>query len=423
MLRLSISFMLSVLVFGLVSENGQAQVNPPVREYTNPDEMVTLAAETTFPQTFQILGNFSRRFANKTIVDTSNRTGTIGFTIPFMHWRQALEYVANAHKLAIREYPDRIELVLAPTGAPLVGTPAGQGAASEPVTVDAPTTRAQRSIGGGASSELMVDLDTREVEISAIFFEANRRVLRELGLDWSFINEGVVNIKNLGADVSFDLLEVSTKQDLGKGWNVEALFRTLDAQNDGKILATPRIKVIDGQEGDIQVGQDISIKQRDFAGNVTDQFFKTGTILTVTPYVVSEADTNFIVLDIKAERSTANPDPVSTIINKQTATTKLLLFSGESAVIAGLYETEVINIRRGIPFLKDLPPWVLGLRYIFGFNSKDFREKELIVVIKADLVPSLRNRFYQRVKSPESDVLQEGRDRIRSIDLKEIKNQ
>jgi hypothetical protein len=418
--RFGLALVLSLLIISMVPVLSEAQVNPPVREYTNPDEMVTLAAETTFPQAFQILGNFSRRFANKPILDTSNRTGTIGFTIPFMHWRQALEYIANAHKLAIREYPERIELVLGADTQGVVTLPTPD--VNQPLSVETPATRAQRSIGGGASSQLMIDLDTREVEISAIFFEANRRVLRELGLDWSFINEGVVNIKNLGADVSFDVLEVKTKQDLGKGWNVEALFRTLDAQNDGKILATPRIKVIDGQQGDIQVGQDISIKQRDFAGNVTDQFFKTGTILTVTPYVVSEADTNFMVLDIKAERSTANPDPVSTIINKQTATTKLLLFSGESAVIAGLYETEVINIRRGIPFLKDLPPWVFGLRYIFGFNSKDFREKELIVVIKADLVPSLRNRFYQRTRTPENEVLQDGRDRIRSVDLKQIKD-
>ena len=76
---------------------------------------------------------------------------------------------------------------------------------------------------------------------------------------------------------------------------------------------------MDGQEGDIQVGQDFSIKQRDFAGNITDAFFSTGTILTATPYIMTDRDTSFIYLDLRVERSTANPDPVSTIINKQEA--------------------------------------------------------------------------------------------------------
>jgi type IV pilus assembly protein PilQ len=188
-------------------------------------------------------------------------------------------------------------------------------------------------------------------------------------------------------------------------------LNTLELLNVGEILSSPRIKVMDGQQGDIQVGQDFSIKQRDFAGNITDAFFSTGTILTVTPHIISERDTSFIFLDLRAERSTANPDPVSTIINKQEAVTQVLLYSGESTVIAGLYETDQLTIRRGVPFLKDLPPWFFGLRYIFGYNSYETSQNELIIVVRAEIIPSMRERFNMERES-SMDVLDQNRERV-----------
>lgn len=392
------------------------QVNPPVREYTNPDEMVTLAAETTFPQALQILGGFSRRFAEKPLLDRTNRTGPIGFSIPYMHWRQALEYIANAHNLAIMEYPQSIEMVLRPIDSPRVDT-----------TRTAPTTRVepvQLNRTTNMTAEFIPDLDTREIEISAIFFEGNRRILREIGIDWSVINDGIVSVTNLSAGgVTLENFLVEVTPDLGSStdWEVSALLSALEANNAGQILSSPRIKVMDGQAGDVQVGQDISIKQRDFAGNVTDEFYKTGTILTVTPNVISYSDTTFILLNMKAERSTGAPDPVSTIINKQQASTQVLLYSGESTVVAGLYETEELIIRRGIPFLKDLPPWFFGLRYLFGYNSKDYREKELVVVVKATLVPTLRERFDKKL-NPLEDELNRGRNVIREVNLRRLRD-
>jgi general secretion pathway protein D len=370
-----------------------AQGQLPVREYTNPDELVTLGSETTFSQTFMILGGFSRRFTDKVLIDRSGKSGPIGFNIPSMHWRQALDYIANAHNLALQEQPDYIEIIAAP-----VRTSSGQAAT---VTTSGPIVPP------------LATLDTREIEISAIFFEGNRRQLREIGVDWSAVKDGVVRASNFAANsVSLNIFQVEMPpQTISGGYEISAFLSALELLNVGEILSTPRIKVMDGKEGDIQVGQDFSIKQRDFAGNVTDAFYSTGTILTVTPTIITDSDTSFIFLNIKAERSTATPDPVSTIINKQEAVTQVLLYSGESTVIAGLYETEESEVRRGIPLLKDLPPWFLGLRYLFGFNSIEYTQKELIIVIKAELVPSLRERFNQE-RDSKLNILQDGRRRL-----------
>ena len=381
----------------------QAQDRMPVREFTNPDELITLGRETSFSQSFQILGSFSRRFGEKVLIDRSEMSGAIGVVIPSMHWRQALDLIASANNLAIKEFPDFIEILPMPSEA-------GDRPSADP-TITRPS---------GPATPVLATLNTREIEISAIFFEGSRGKLREIGIDWSVMKDGVVRVANLAAgSVSLEALSADmAPRTFGDGWEVNSLLNTLESLNIGEILSSPKIKVLDGKKGDIQVGQDFSIKQRDFAGNVTDAFYSTGTILTVTPTIITESDTSFIFLEIRAERSTAQPDPVSTIINKQEAVTQVLLYSGESTVIAGLYETDEQIIRRGVPFLKDLPPWFFGLRYIFGYNSKVYNQKELIVIIKAELVPSLRERFNQeRLNSLE--ILQQGRQQSIEVDLKQ----
>jgi type IV pilus assembly protein PilQ len=193
---------------------------------------------------------------------------------------------------------------------------------------------------------------------------------------------------------------------------VQALFSAFEADNLGEILASPTVKVMDGQEGQIQVGQDFSIKQRDIAGNVVEEFFSVGTILNVTPQVLTQRDTTFIHLDIDAERSSAQPDPVSTIINKQEAQTQALLLDEEATVIAGLYRTERADVRRGIPILKDLPPWFFGLRYLFGYESHDYQMRELVILIQASLEPTIPDRYGKKDFRSKYEVLQDERNRM-----------
>jgi type IV pilus assembly protein PilQ len=57
-----------------------------------------------------------------------------------------------------------------------------------------------------------------------------------------------------------------------------------------------------------------------------------------------------------------------------------------------MYSNSDVIIRQGVPLLKDLPWWVFGLRYIFGYDSKNSTKRELIVILKAEILPSLEDR-------------------------------
>lgn len=413
-----------ILLLGVSELTFSYQMDDPPREYTNPEEIISFDRRTPFPDALEVLTQYAQRFENRFIIDRSNVTGPIGVSLPPMHWKDALNYIMRVQNLVVLESDDIMEIVTEQAAREKLGEANGQ---------------AKPQLGLRDGDRPAITTNTREIRINATFFEGSKRALREIGVDWSTITNNIpANITDFVTesgsgdlpDPSFDgqFVSVNAKGaqnvsqnvfnslinfgDVGGGIEVQALFSAFEADNLGQILATPSVKVMDGEEGRIQVGQDFSIKQRDFAGNVTDRFFSTGTILHVRPQIVEIGDTTLIYLDIEAERSSAQPDPVSTIINKQQANTHALMLDGESTVMAGLFRTEQSEVRRGIPILKDLPGWFFGLKYLFGYNSKDVQESELVILLQVELEESLDDRL-QRAFRSKGDLLADAQERHR----------
>jgi len=175
--------------------------------------------------------------------------------------------------------------------------------------------------------------------------------------------------------------------------NATAAFKFFENQNLGEIIARPSISVRNKMKGRIQIGEDISIKERDFSGNLIDKFFSTGTIIEVTPYIYTEDGINYILLKLMVERSSGTPGQISTTIQKTNATTEVLMLDGEETIIGGLFVNNEVSERRGIPFLKDLPWWVFGIRYLTGYNSETLEKREIIILIKTNILPTLKERI------------------------------
>lgn len=176
--------------------------------------------------------------------------------------------------------------------------------------------------------------------------------------------------------------------------------------------------MLNGTEARLQDGQDISIKQRDFSGNIIDNFYSTGSIVTVTPHIITEEGLKYILLKIHVERSSFVPDPTTTIINKTSADTRVTMLNGEETVIGGMYIDQTTKVRRGVPFLKDLPWWFFGLRYIFGYDDNAISKKELVILIRATLEPTLESRFSKpQSVNPLKDELEHQRERIKYYQL------
>ncbi len=260
-------------------------------------------------------------------------------------------------------------------------------------------------------------VNSREINISAVFFEMDVNKSRDIGMDWKFFFKKDFEL-GITSGVDREKLEKQQQQQggqtggqqqgvppdfllSGKGTfdigsytgDATAVFQLFEQENLGEIIASPNITVRDGIKGRIQVGSDFSIKQRDFSGNIIENFFSTGSIIEVTPFIYREDDVDYILLEIKVERSSFTPGDLTTEIRKTTASTQVLMLDKEEVVLGGLFINEEINVRTGMPFLKDLPWYVFGLRYIFGHDETITNKKELVILLKTELVPTLKNRL------------------------------
>src|ERR1035437_3700081 len=168
-------------------------------------------------------------------------------------------------------------------------------------------------------------VDSREVKISAVFFEADLNAEKQLGVDWQILlSKNSLSVGGKGGNPIQSTtttgtttttatqgyqLNATTNFDLGGFFgNATAIFRAFETKNIGEIIASPNITTRDRVKGRIQVGTDFSIKQKDFAGNVIESFFSTGAIVEVTPYVYKEDGVDYILLSIGVERSSFTPD-------------------------------------------------------------------------------------------------------------------
>ncbi len=373
--------LLLAVVFACIFKVADAQDRLP-REYVPPEELVSMNSDLELGVALDLLSEYSIQFAGKPIYDPLKTKGSIGVDIRGLPWQKALEMILSSKGLWFVESEHYLQVVEANES----------GAQGDIIKLEDGT---QLKVGG------------REVKIEAIFFEGNRKSLREIGIDWSTFYNGELDLTadaigalNMGEEY-FTLDMTFPKKTFGV--DIHALLKAFDSNNVGEVLAQPQIVVMEGKQGKIQVGQDFSIKTRDFAGNVIDRFFSTGTILQVTPYILNDAEKGkAIFLNIHVERSQAVPDVVSTIINKSEANSNLQLFDGEETLIAGLYSTENTMLRKGIPILKDLPWWLLGIRYIFGYEREETTQKELVIIIRASLLPDV----YNRDNSEENEIQQ-----------------
>ena len=73
-------------------------------------------------------------------------------------------------------------------------------------------------------------------------------------------------------------------------------------------------------------------------------------------------------------------------------------------------------MRVGIPILKDLPWWVLGIKYLTGYNKKSYQRNEMIVIIKAKIMDTILERQNQIISTKELiDNNSKSFDRVKSL--------
>jgi len=372
----------------------------------NPDELVTMSETLPFNQAIELLSKVSESVSGRRIVSTVEKKDPIGIEITNMPYDKALLMIVNYSGL---EYEVKEDVVII-------------------------SSKAKEEFD--KTPETYAPLTQREIRISAVFVEIDVVEARKVGFDWRFLLSGEQtnvagvlrgeterdpNAEGGGGQQQQQGLQPEFKLGVNSNFQIgdffgqaTAVFKFFESNNLGEIISNPSIVVRDRNEGKIQIGSDFSVRTRDFAGNTTEKFFPTGTIIIVTPYIHKEGGLDYALLNISVERSSFQTSELTTEIRKTTAATQVLMLDGEETAIGGLFLNEEIVVRNGIPFLKDLPWWVFGIRYLTGYDQTTVRKKELVILLKTELIPTLQERFenpqWENVIKRDMDA---GRNRIK----------
>ena len=162
--------------------------------------------------------------------------------------------------------------------------------------------------------------------------------------------------------------------------NITGFIRALETVGSTKILASPRILVLNKQRAEIQLGSRLgfrsTVTQNIIGTTQAVQFLNTGTLLRLRPFVSSD---DIIRMEIHPERSEGSVDPTTGLPSQTLAelTTNVMVPNGATLVIGGLMEDQDEYQQSGLPGLSRLP--ILG--YLFGTREKIDQRRELVVLL------------------------------------------
>ena len=398
-LALLLSFLLTIPIIG------QQDLEKRMSQYVNPEEIVTLGENIPFDKAIEVLSKVSKKTTGKKIVLTTEMSDPIGISIDKLPFKRALNIIVQYHDMVYEETAENI--------------------------IVKPETQSSKALG----DEIYANVDSREIKLSTLFFEANITEMREQGINWELLLEktGVAfgaklqsfttepeRDENSTTQQEVDPLEflAGNTTDFTAGdfsGNLVGAFKFFESNGLGELIARPSITVRDKASGRIQIGEDISIKERDFSGNLIDRFYSTGTIVEVVPYVYKEDGVDYVLLQLQAERSSAEPGEITTTIRKTVANTEVLMLNNEETIIGGLFTQNEIVTRTGIPFLRDLPWWVFGIRYLTGSDKTQILKREIIILIKIEVIPPLKERIAQKKEDLIKQAIIENRGYIDNI--------
>jgi len=189
----------------------------------------------------------------------------------------------------------------------------------------------------------------------------------------------------------------STTAAIRFGWlnqniDVDMMLKAQQENIDAKLLANPRVLVLDNEKAVFKIISEIPYQQLTesaLGGSIgTTAFREVGVELEVTPHLTRE---DVVRLRLKPKFSVVTgevtvagvgvsyPQPV---VDRREADTTLLIRNGQTVVLGGLRKKEVAKQVNKIPWLGDLP--LVGL--LFRFTGEDTVTSELVVFITPRIV-------------------------------------
>lgn len=171
---------------------------------------------------------------------------------------------------------------------------------------------------------------------------------------------------------------------LADGTVLDLELSALEQENKGEIIASPRITTSNQKAAFIEQGVEIPYVEASSSGATTVSFKKAVLSLRVTPQITPD---NRVILDLEITQDSQGktvdtPTGQAVSIDTQRIGTQVLVDHGETIVLGGIYQQQMISRVSKVPLLGDIP----YLGFMFRNTSDKNERQELLIFVTPKIV-------------------------------------
>ncbi|MEO2280189.1 type IV pilus secretin PilQ [Pseudoalteromonas pernae] len=247
-----------------------------------------------------------------------------------------------------------------------------------------------------------LDVAVKQVVIESRMVTVRDNVQEDLGIRWGFSDQqgndgfsgnltGANDIANgiipsIGDRLNVNLPIANPAGSIGMhvakladGTLIDLELSALEQENKGEIIASPRITTANQKKARIEQGTEIPYVQSASSGATTVTFKKAVLSLEVTPHITPD---NKVILDLAITQDTRGdtvdtPTGPAVAIDTQRIETQVLVENGQTVVLGGIYQQQIINSASKVPLLGDIP--YMGA--LFRSTSERNEKRELLIFV------------------------------------------
>lgn len=232
------------------------------------------------------------------------------------------------------------------------------------------------------------DKPVSQVHISAHIVTMSEESMNELGIKWGYSGGSSLGLNKF--DVGLDVASATSTV----GFNLAKLssgllnleLSALEAENQLEIIASPNLLTANQNTASIKQGTDIPYEVSSGSNGATSIEFKQAVLgLEVTPKIIAD---DKMILDLFITQNTAGQSikrrdgGEALAIETQEIKTQVMVKSGETVVLGGIFQQINNSHTRKVPGVSKLP--IIG--NLFNNKSKKQQKRELVIFITPQLV-------------------------------------
>lgn len=261
-----------------------------------------------------------------------------------------------------------------------------------------------------------IDIPPEQVLIEGKVVEASDRFENHMGIDWIASGKPVsvgtgINattaigltpgtIKSPTAAINFNLGVLDILGDL------TATLALKESEGSVKVLSSPRIVTLHNETAEINQVQELPIitttPNPGGPATPTVTFKPVRLKLGVTPQITNDGG---VIMKVEVNREFAGEvveqNSQARAINSRSANTKVLVRNGQTAVIGGVYQSDMTESNARVPWLGQLP--VVG--WLFKSNSKTTEKNELLIFLTPRILGQLDSQTMKKSNDSSGDGL------------------